>query len=156
MLVPIAREKDGLTRPVDARVGHPRPILPCTWVIRRAKDVSWMVPVETAHHIWSHYVQTWRPSFEWRTSVRAPACAAHTSIHCARICEVVYLCPLLIVDHAPLTIVASYAGARLWTVKSVVLMKDLIALRQESRTYLGFIYCNCRSLILTNVIGRCG
>ena len=29
------------------------------------------------------------------------------------------------VDHAPLTIVASYAGARLWTMKSVVLMKDL-------------------------------
>ena len=34
----------------------------------------------------------------------------------------------LIVDHAPLTIiiVASYAGARLWTMKSVVLMKDLL------------------------------
>ena len=28
----------------------------------------------------------------------------------------------VIVDHAPLTIVASYAGARLWTIKSVVLI----------------------------------
>ena len=32
----------------------------------------------------------------------------------------------MIVDHAPLTIVASYAGARLWTMKSVVLMKDIL------------------------------
>ena len=32
----------------------------------------------------------------------------------------------VIVDHAPLTIVASYAGARLWTMKSVVLIKDLL------------------------------
>ena len=43
----------------------------------------------------------------------------------------------VIVDHAPLTIVASYAGERLWTMKSVVLIKDLylyLALRQESRT----------------------
>ena len=32
----------------------------------------------------------------------------------------------VIVDHAPLTIMASYAGARLWTMKSVVLMKDLL------------------------------
>ena len=30
----------------------------------------------------------------------------------------------VIADHAPLTIMASYAGARLWTMKSVVLMKD--------------------------------
>ena len=30
-----------------------------------------------------------------------------------------------IVDHAPLTIVASYAGARLWTIKSVGLIKYL-------------------------------
>ena len=37
-------------------------------------------------------------------------------------------------DHAPLTIVASYAGA---TMKSAVLMKDL--LRHESRTYLGYV-----------------
>ena len=29
----------------------------------------------------------------------------------------------VIVDHAPLTIVANYAGARLWTMKSVVLIK---------------------------------
>ena len=26
----------------------------------------------------------------------------------------------VIIDHAPLTIVASYAGARLWTMKSVI------------------------------------
>ena len=32
----------------------------------------------------------------------------------------------VIADHTPLTIVASYAGARLWTMKSVVLMKDLL------------------------------
>ena len=32
----------------------------------------------------------------------------------------------MIVDHAPLTTVASYAGARLWTMKSVALMKDLL------------------------------
>ena len=32
----------------------------------------------------------------------------------------------VIVDHAPLIIVGSYAGARLWTMKSVVLMKDLL------------------------------
>ena len=32
----------------------------------------------------------------------------------------------VIVDHAPLTIVASYAGARLWTMKSVVLIRDLL------------------------------
>ena len=32
----------------------------------------------------------------------------------------------VIVDHTPLTIVASYAGARLWAMKSVVLMKDLL------------------------------
>ena len=32
----------------------------------------------------------------------------------------------VIVDHAPLIIVASYAGARLWTMKSVVLIKDLL------------------------------
>ena len=31
----------------------------------------------------------------------------------------------VIVDHAPLTFVASYAGARLWTMKSVVFIKDL-------------------------------
>ena len=31
----------------------------------------------------------------------------------------------VIIDH-PLTIMASYAGARLWTMKSVVLMKDLL------------------------------
>ena len=47
----------------------------------------------------------------------------------------------VIVDHAPLAIVASYAGARLWTMKSVILAKDLLilALRQESRTCLGYI-----------------
>ena len=32
---------------------------------------------------------------------------------------------VVIVDHAPLTIVASCAGARLWT-KSLVLRKDLL------------------------------
>ena len=32
----------------------------------------------------------------------------------------------VIVDHAPLTIVANYAGARLWIMKSVVLIKDLL------------------------------
>ena len=32
----------------------------------------------------------------------------------------------VIIDHTPLTIVASYAGARLWTMKSVVLIKDLL------------------------------
>ena len=32
----------------------------------------------------------------------------------------------VIVDHAPLIIVASYAGARLWTMKSVVLIKELL------------------------------
>ena len=45
----------------------------------------------------------------------------------------------VIVDHAPLTIVASYAGARLWIMKSVVLIKAvliLVAFIQESRTYL--------------------
>ena len=31
-----------------------------------------------------------------------------------------------IVDHVPLTIMASYAGARLWTMTSVVLMIDLL------------------------------
>ena len=34
----------------------------------------------------------------------------------------------VIVDHAPLAIVASYAGARLWTMKSVILVKDLLIL----------------------------
>ena len=32
----------------------------------------------------------------------------------------------VIVDNAPLTVVVSYAGARLWTMKSVVLMIDLL------------------------------
>ena len=32
----------------------------------------------------------------------------------------------VIVDHTPLTVVASYAGARLWTMKPVVMMKDLL------------------------------
>ena len=32
----------------------------------------------------------------------------------------------VIVDHAPLTIVVSYAGARLRTMKSVVLIKKLL------------------------------
>lgn len=32
----------------------------------------------------------------------------------------------VIVDHAPLTVDANYAGARLWTMKSVVLIKDLL------------------------------
>ena len=32
----------------------------------------------------------------------------------------------VIVDHVSLTTVASYAGARLWTMKSVVLIKDLL------------------------------
>ena len=32
----------------------------------------------------------------------------------------------VIVDHAPLIIVASYAGARLWTMKPVVMMIDLL------------------------------
>ena len=32
----------------------------------------------------------------------------------------------VIFDHAPLAIVASYAGARLWTMKSVLLVKDLL------------------------------
>ena len=47
----------------------------------------------------------------------------------------------VIVGHAPLTVVVSYAGARLWTMRSVVLIKDLLifSLRQESRTYLGYI-----------------
>ena len=31
----------------------------------------------------------------------------------------------VIVDHAPLTVVASYAGVRLWTIKSTVLMKEI-------------------------------
>ena len=31
-----------------------------------------------------------------------------------------------LVNHAPLTIVVSYAGARLWTLKTVVLMIDLL------------------------------
>ena len=31
----------------------------------------------------------------------------------------------VIVDHTPLTIMASYAGARLWTMKSVVLLSDI-------------------------------
>ena len=53
-------------------------------------------------------------------------------------------------DCWPLTIMVTYAGARLWTMKSVVLMKDpliFLALRQESRTLMGFM-CNCRSLII--------
>ena len=32
----------------------------------------------------------------------------------------------VIIDHAPLIIVASYVGARLWTMTSVVLMNDLL------------------------------
>ena len=32
----------------------------------------------------------------------------------------------VIVDHASLTIMASYAGVRLWTMKSVVVMKELL------------------------------
>ena len=32
----------------------------------------------------------------------------------------------VIIDHAPLAIVASCAGARLWTIKSVILVKDLL------------------------------
>ena len=45
------------------------------------------------------------------------------------------------VDHAPLTIVASYDRVRLWMMKTIVLTRDLstLALRQESGTYLGFI-----------------
>ena len=47
----------------------------------------------------------------------------------------------VIVDHAPLAIVASYAGIRLWTIKSVILVKDLLifTLRQESKRYVGYI-----------------
>ena len=33
---------------------------------------------------------------------------------------------VVIVDHAPLTIMASYAGATLWTMNSVVLIKYLL------------------------------
>ena len=32
----------------------------------------------------------------------------------------------VIVDHAPLTVDTNYAGAILWTMKSVVLIKDLL------------------------------
>ena len=32
----------------------------------------------------------------------------------------------VIIDHTPLSIMANYAGARLWTMKSIVLMKDLL------------------------------
>ena len=47
----------------------------------------------------------------------------------------------VIVDHTPPTIVANYAGARQWTMKLVVLMKELLILarRQELRTCLGYI-----------------
>ena len=38
----------------------------------------------------------------------------------------VFFAQEVIVDHAPLIIVSSYAGARPWTMKSVVLMKDLL------------------------------
>ena len=63
----------------------------------------------------------------------------------------------VIVDHAPLTIIASYAGAGMWTMISVVVIKDrlYLALRQESRMYLGYI-ATVGSLILTDVIGGCG
>ena len=44
----------------------------------------------------------------------------------------------VIVDHIPLTIVASYAGARLWTMK-LMMIYCLLALRQESRTYTSAI-----------------
>ena len=63
----------------------------------------------------------------------------------------------VIVDHVPLVIVASYAGARLWTMKSVVLMKDLLIFIPWIRIKdISELYYNCRSLILTNVNGGCG
>ena len=40
----------------------------------------------------------------------------------------------VIADYAPRTIVASYAGAKLWIIKSVVVMRD-----KKSRIYLGYI-----------------
>ena len=60
----------------------------------------------------------------------------------------------VIVDHVPLTIVAKYAGARLWTMKSVILIKDLSP-RTRIKDMSG-LNCNCRSLILTDVNGGCG
>ena len=39
------------------------------------------------------------------------------------LCSEVSFAQWVIVDHAPRTIMASYAGARLWTMKSVVLIK---------------------------------
>ena len=62
----------------------------------------------------------------------------------------------VIFDHAPFTIVSSYAGARLWAMKSVVLTKYL-ALRPESGTYLGYIaIVGCRYLpILMVGVAKC-
>ena len=46
----------------------------------------------------------------------------------------------VIVDHTPLAIMASYAGARLWTMNYINKEYLLIlALRPESVTYLGYI-----------------
>ena len=51
------------------------------------------------------------------------------------------LCSGVLADHAPSSIVISYDGARLQTMKMILLIIDLsiLALRQESGTYLGFI-----------------
>ena len=54
----------------------------------------------------------------------------------------------VIVDHAPLTVVASYAGVRLWTMKLVVLIKNLLIFSPQIRIKdISGLYCNCRSLI---------
>ena len=61
------------------------------------------------------------------------------------------------VDHAPLTIVANYAETRLWIMKSVVLIKDLLIFSPYTRIKdLSGLYCNDRSLILTDDSGGCG
>ena len=68
----------------------------------------------------------------------------------------VFLAQGVTVDHAPLTIMASYAGARLWTMKCSCIDKRSIDIKifgigQESRTYLGYIDGIRRLLILTSV-----
>ena len=63
----------------------------------------------------------------------------------------------VIADYAPLTIVVRYAGARLWTMKSVVVMKDLLLFSPSTRIKdISGLLCNYRSLILTDINGGCG
>ena len=59
--------------------------------------------------------------------------------------------------YGPLTIVASQAGSRLCTMKSVVFMIDLLLFSASTRfKNISGLYYNRRSLIFTNNIDGCG